>query len=104
MPLVRAQSTLIEKISAASALRARSSSDSELWRGGRLEASSRPCIFPGQDASIGRRLVMLIAGSRGARMSETELGTVLAQHLTPELDDTRLRQLIGQLNRRATEG
>lgn len=104
MPMVRAQTMLLEKITAANCARARSSSDDELWRGGGVGTTSHSCVFPGQDATIGRRQVVLLAGSRGARMSETELGAALALQLNPQLDDVRLRQLIVQLGKQADVG
>ena len=101
LPLVQAQAMLLEKITAANCARARASSD-ESWPGRPVvRAVPRSCVFPG--STVGRRQVMLLEGSSGARMSETELGAALATHLNPQLDDTRLRQLIAQLWKRADE-
>ena len=98
LPLVQAQSMLLEKITAANCARARASDDPDACRRV-VRAIPRSCIFPG--STVGRRQVMLLEGSHGARMSETELGAALATHLNPQLDDTRLRQLIAQLWKRA---
>ena len=101
LPLVQAQAMLLEKITAANCARARASSD-ESWPGRPVvRAVPRSCVFPG--STVGRRQVMLLEGSRGARMSETELGAALATHLTAQLNDERLRQLIAQLWKRAEE-
>ena len=98
LPMVQAQSMLLKKITAANCARARASDDPDACRRV-VRAIPRSCIFPGSTA--GRRQVMLLEGSHGARMSETELGMVLATHLTPQLDDTRFRQLVAQLWKRA---
>ena len=100
LPLVQAQAMLLEKITAANCARARASDDPDACRR-IVRAIPRSCIFP--DSTVGRRQVMLLEGSRGARMSETELGAALATHLNPQLDDVRLRQLIAQLWKRADE-
>ena len=57
---------------------------------------SLPCIFPAPSPPIVHR-VTLIVGSRGAAMKAKDLGAHLAAHLTPELDDRALRQMIGSL-------
>ena len=83
LPLVQAQAMLLEKITAANCARGRASSD-ESWPGRPVvRAVPRSCVFPG--STVGRRQVMLLEGSRGARMSETELGAALATHLTAQL-------------------
>ena len=101
LPMVQAQSMLLEKISAANSARARSSSAAgESWRGPRASIT-RQCVFPGQDPSIGPRHVVLLEGTHGVRMSAQELGSMLASHLNTQLDDERLRQLIVKLAKRA---
>ena len=100
MAVPYAQAMLIEKITAANCLRARASSSEEAFWRETVTVVHRNCIFPDQDATVGRRQVGLVAGSVGARMSETELGAALSLHLNAQLDETRLRQLIGQLAKR----
>lgn len=97
LKLVQAQAALLERITESNCAMSRSAES----RGVARSVVPRTCIFPEQDATIGRRQVMLMQGSLGARMSETELGAALALSLNAQLSDERLRQLISQLAQRA---
>ena len=97
--VVQAQSMLLEKITAANCARARASQDPDACRRV-VRAVPRSCIFPGSTvhvASVGRRQVMLLEGSHGARMSETELGAAIGRAIDSGLTQERFLALLDWL-------
>ena len=63
---------------------------------GAIATVSCPCVFP-DDAAPETRHVLLVRGSRGAQMTPTKLGSLLARALTPQLTDENLRMLVDGL-------
>ena len=85
LPRAHARTLLLEKLSAGAATERRAQTDGTI---------SRMVIFPGEEGMNPARFVTLLVGSRGAKTSETVLGTAIDAHLNSQLDDTRLRQLV----------